>query len=91
MYHKSLVPEQFGEHFGLGDQDVQKLTSWLESQGFSIDEVSQGRTTIEFSGTAGQVQNTFVYDSSLNNSASVIQWGNSEAPAQKWMLVQVEP
>ncbi len=58
-YHKWLTPEEFGQQFGLADEDLQKVTSWLQSQGFSIDEVSRGRSVIEFSGTAGQVQNAF--------------------------------
>lgn len=58
-YHRWLSPEEFGQQFGLSDGDLQKVTSWLAAQGFSIDEVSKGRTIIEFSGTAGQVQNAF--------------------------------
>ena len=33
-YHHWLTPEQFGEQFGPADQDIQTITSWLESQGF---------------------------------------------------------
>lgn len=57
-YHKWLTPEQAGE-FGPAEEDIQKITSWLESFGFHIDSVSNGRTVIEFSGTAGQVQQAF--------------------------------
>lgn len=57
-YHRWLTPAQAGE-FGPADVDIQKITSWLESYGFHIDEVSKGRTSIEFSGTAGAVQQAF--------------------------------
>lgn len=58
-YHQWLTPEGFGDQFGLADEDLQRITSWLQSQGFSVDHIAQGRNLIEFSGTAGQVQNTF--------------------------------
>ena len=58
-YHKWLTPEQFGNQFGPSDQDIQAATSWLLSHGFEVAKVSNGRTVIEFSGTAGQVQEAF--------------------------------
>ena len=58
-YHKWLTPEQFGQQFGPSEQDVQTVTSWLQSQGFQGAKVSNGRTLIDFSGTAGQVQQAF--------------------------------
>src|SRR5690242_10999797 len=58
-YHKWLTPEQFGQRFGPSEQDIQTVTLWLESQGFQVAHVANGRTTIEFSGIASQVQNAF--------------------------------
>jgi hypothetical protein len=58
-YHKWLTPAQFGQQFGPSDQDLQKITIWLGTHGFQVSRVSQGRTVIEFSGTAGQVQEAF--------------------------------
>ena len=58
-YHKWLTPAEFGTEFGPGDQDIQTIKSWLESHGFQVQNVSNGRTVIEFSGVAGQVQEAF--------------------------------
>jgi hypothetical protein len=58
-FHKWISPEEFGARFGPADQDLATLKSWLASRGFSIKSVSPGRTTLEFSGTAGQVQTAF--------------------------------
>ncbi|HWG59325.1 MAG TPA: Ig-like domain repeat protein [Candidatus Acidoferrales bacterium] len=58
-FHKWLTPAEFGEQFGPADQDIQAVISWLTSQGFQVSGVSNGRTVIEFSGTAGQVQQAF--------------------------------
>ncbi len=55
-YHQWLTPEQFGQQFGPSDQDIQQVTDWLQKQGFSNIQVGKGRTAIEFSGTAGLVQ-----------------------------------
>jgi hypothetical protein len=58
-FHAWLTPAQFGERFGAAEADLQKLTEWLESHGFCVNHVAQSGTTIEFSGTAGQVQEAF--------------------------------
>jgi subtilase family serine protease len=55
-YHKWLTPDQFGQQFGPADADIQAITSWLASFGFQSIKVSRGRTVIEFSGTASQVE-----------------------------------
>jgi len=58
-YHRWLTPEQFGQQFGPSDQDIHATTSWLRSHGLEVANVSNGRTVIEFSGTAGQAQEAF--------------------------------
>ena len=58
-YRKFVTPEQFGRLYGLSDGDLQSVISWLQSQGFTIDLVNQGRTAIEFTGTVAQLQTAF--------------------------------
>ncbi len=58
-YHKWLTTEQWADRFGLSHGDVQKLTEWLKSQGFTVQSVAHGRNWITFGGTAAQVQNAF--------------------------------
>lgn len=58
-YHHWLTPESFGSRFGPADADIQAVTAWLASQGFSVGKIARGKTTIEFSGTAGQVSRAF--------------------------------
>jgi Pro-kumamolisin, activation domain/Bacterial Ig-like domain (group 3) len=58
-YHAWLTPEQFGQQFGAADADIQVITQWLASQGFSQINAGPGRTVIEFSGNAGQVRSAF--------------------------------
>jgi pseudomonalisin len=59
QYHQWLTPEQFGERFGITDGDLQAVTSWLTSHGFTVDEVGHGRGWVNFSGNAAQVEEAF--------------------------------
>jgi hypothetical protein len=58
-YHKWLTPDQFGKQFGPADSDIQAVTDWLTSRGFSNIKVSPGRTRVEFSGNVGQINSAF--------------------------------
>lgn len=79
-YHKWLTPETFGKQFGPADQDMQVLTSWLQSHGFQIGSVAKGRNMIEFSGTAAQVKealHTSIHKYVVNGEE---HWANSNDP-----------
>jgi subtilase family serine protease len=58
-YHQWLKAQDVGECYGVADSDIAVVTAWLESHGFKIDTVPAGKMLILFSGTAGQVRNTF--------------------------------
>src|SRR5579872_4687994 len=58
-YHKWLTPDQFGKQFGPADSDIQAVTDWLTSRGFTNIKVSPGRTRVEFSGNVGQINGAF--------------------------------
>ncbi len=57
-YHKWLSPEQYGQQYGPTDADLQTVTSWLQSHGFEVG-TTQGRTVLEFSGSASLVEEAF--------------------------------
>ena len=80
-YHKWLTPQQFGQQFGPSDQDIQKITSWLESHGFTIGNVANGRTVIEFSGNAAQVQSAFHTPIHSYVVKGEQHWANASDPA----------
>jgi hypothetical protein len=58
-YHKWLTPAQYAAKFGVDDSDIQTVSGWLQSKGFTVNAVSQGKDWIRFSGSASQVQNAF--------------------------------
>jgi hypothetical protein len=59
LFHNWLSPQEFGQQFGPASEDVQSVTNWLISHGFTEIHLSEGHTVIEFSGDAGQVQSAF--------------------------------
>jgi Pro-kumamolisin, activation domain/Bacterial Ig-like domain (group 3) len=80
-YHNWLTPQQFGAQFGPAPQDIQTVVSWLRSQGFTVNRVSNGATVIEFSGTAGQVQSAFHTTIHKYNLNGAEHWANSSDPS----------
>ena len=85
-YHKWLAPEQFGAQFGPSDADIQTITSWLQSHGFQVG-TTKGRSVLEFSGSASQVQEAFhtsIHRYLVNGEQ---HWANSNDPSIPEALV----
>ena len=83
-YHRWLTPTQIGSQFGPAESDVQAVIAWLQSQGFAVGKVSAARTTIEFSGTAGQIQSAFatrIHSFQLDGVYHVSNVTNPQIPA----------
>jgi hypothetical protein len=80
-YRQWLSPDQFGRQFGLADSDLATVVAWLKSHGFQVASISKGRTAIEFSGTAGQVEEAFhtaIHKYEVNGEQ---HWANSSDPS----------
>jgi len=63
------------------DADVQAITQWLASHGFSVTNVTRGRSVVEFSGTAQQVTAAFhteIHKFLINGEQ---HWANASDPA----------
>jgi len=58
-YHQWVTPDQFGAHFGVHDADIAKVSAWLKSQGFNVEDVSKSKRVIHFSGTTGNLESAF--------------------------------
>ncbi|OOG59318.1 protease pro-enzyme activation domain-containing protein [Rhodanobacter sp. C03] len=66
-FQKWLSPEQFGASYGVADSDVAAVTSWLKSQGFTVNNVYPNKTQIDFSGTVGQLKAAFHTQENIYN------------------------
>jgi hypothetical protein len=80
QYHKWLTPQQFGERFGAADADINRITAWLASHGFQVSRVSNGRSVLEFSGTAGQVRQAFHTEIHKYVVKGKAHWANATDP-----------
>src|SRR5215472_12120089 len=83
-YHRWLTPQQFGAQFGPADADLQTLTGWLSSHGFTAVRVAPGRNVIEFSGNVGQVRSAFhteIHKFSVNGETRQSNTSDPQIPA----------
>lgn len=62
FYGQWLTPAEYERQFGVSDADLAKVTQWLQSQGFTVDEVPQGRRSIVFSGAVRHIRKAFRTD-----------------------------
>lgn len=58
-FHHWITPDEFGATLGVADADIEKVTDWLSSQGFNVEEIAAGKRFIQFSGTSDQVETAF--------------------------------
>lgn len=58
-FHHWLTAEEFGKNYAPAQEDLAKITGWLESHGFVVNVVYPSGMTIDFSGTAAQVREAF--------------------------------
>jgi subtilase family serine protease len=79
-FHQWLTPDAFGQQFGPSDQDIQTVATWLGFHGFQIGGISRGRTVIEFSGTASQVQQAFHTEIHKYVVNGEVHWANGSDP-----------
>ena len=65
-------------------QDVNTITSWLQSQGFTVNSVSPSRMTVDFSGNAGQVSQAFhtsIHNLNVNGKRHIANMNDPQIPA----------
>ena len=72
-----------GEQYGPAQQDIDTITQWLESYGFTVDYVYPNRMVIEFSGTAGQIRKAFhteIHDLDVRGQRHIANMSDPEIP-----------
>src|SRR5262249_32302330 len=80
-YRKWLTPEQYAARFGMSEADLDRVTTWLQSQGFTDIRVSRSHTRISFNGTVAQVESalkTEMHNYDVNGKA---QFANATDPS----------
>ncbi len=82
-YHQWLTPEEYGEHFGISENDLEQVLNWLQIHGMAVEEVTAGRRSIVFSGTAGQVELAFhtpIHTYAMSGEVHHANAGNPQIP-----------
>jgi trimeric autotransporter adhesin len=58
-FHHWITPAEFGAALGVADADIQQVTNWLSSQGFTVEQIVPGKRFIQFSGSVDAVESAF--------------------------------
>jgi subtilase family serine protease len=83
-FHQWLTAQQFGESFGLAQQDLDTIARWLQSCGFKVNVVYPSGTLIDFSGTAAQVHKAFhteIHNLDVNGVKHIANMSDPQVPA----------
>ena len=83
-FHQWLTAQEFGETFGLAEEDLDVITTWLQSHGFQVNVVYPNGMLIDFSGTAGQVREAFrteIHHLEVNGVEHIANMSDPQIPA----------
>ena len=58
-YRNWLTPDEYADRFGVSPTDLAKITSWLQSEGFTVISTARGRNSITFKGSASRAETAF--------------------------------
>lgn len=90
-FHKWLTADEFGKNYGLAESDIHTITGWLESHGFTVGSVYPNGMVIDFSGTAGQVEQAFhtsIHNLNVNGVHHYANMSDPQIPAALAPAVQ---
>jgi subtilase family serine protease len=82
-FHKWLTAQEFGQLYGPSEQDIEKVSTWLRSAGFTVHAVYPSKLTVDFSGTAGQVATAFhteIHRLSVNGKSHIANMSDPKIP-----------
>jgi subtilase family serine protease len=82
-YHHWLTAAEFGERFGVAQEDIDSITGWLESHGFRVDKVYPSRMLIDFTGNVGELREGFhtsIHNIDYKGEAHIANMSNPQVP-----------
>jgi subtilase family serine protease len=83
-FRQWLTAAQQGEMYGLAQQDLDTITSWLQSYGFTVDYIYPNQMVIDFSGTAGDIRMAFhteIHHLDVRGEQHIANMSDPEIPA----------
>jgi beta-lactam-binding protein with PASTA domain len=90
-FHRWLTSGQLREGFGPAQADVDAVSAWLAAHGLIVNGVHASGMVIDFSGTAGQVRDTFnteIHALDVRGVAHIANMSNPRIPVALTGVVQ---
>ena len=90
-FHQWLSPEELGSTYGVADEDILKITNWLESQGFVINRVYENKMMLDISGTVGAITRAFhtqIGQLNVNGQAHLANMSDPQVPQALAPVIQ---
>ena len=79
-FHKWITPAEYGRRFGAASEDIATVSRWLESHGFTVNQVPANNMVIDFSGDAGRVREAFHTEIHTLDAAGKRHFANMSDP-----------
>lgn len=80
-YHAWLTPAQYRSRFGMSQDDLAAVETWLRAQGFTIDDIAPNANRISFSGSVAQIEAAFRTEMHRYRVDGVSHYANATALA----------
>jgi subtilase family serine protease len=80
-FHKYLTIPQYASRFGMSQNDVDKVTAWLQSQGFTNIKIAPTRNSVKFDGTVAQIESLFAIEMHNYLVDGVVHLANASNPS----------
>ena len=80
-FRKWLTPEEYADRFGASPADLEKISSWMKSEGFDVISTARGRRWISFNATAQQIHNALHTEIHHYRVNGELHFANATAPS----------
>lgn len=83
-YHKWLSSAEIAERFGPAQDDVNVVSTWLESHGFTVNAVYHANGVIDFSGPSSSIREAFhteIHNLDVNGENHIANMRDPQIPA----------
>src|SRR5579883_1239480 len=88
-YQRWLTPEDFGQRFGVAENDLRLIMDWLNARGFQVEAPPPSRLQLVFSGTVAQVQSAFGTEVHIYRVGGQSHYANAAEPRIPEALAEV--
>lgn len=80
VFHQWLTPAEYAARFGVSANDLARIAAWLAGHGFTVNEIAANHRLVIFSGTAGQVADTFHTEMRRYQLNGILHLANAQEP-----------